>query len=747
MMRNRFRIANLVLAVAIVVAWILPIEPAEAHPLTSEQRARLKKFLPRTFPKLQNREHVHVVALGDSVTLGLSPIPEENGNSLTAYSGVFLDRLAKEFFYPGSVRLLNPPNGQPEKLEEHLGQELWFENLSKGGWCMFDSIQRLSTSAFLHNPDLLIVNFGINDAYQHVSHYRYRQALQLVIDTCKANRTDIIVMSPTLVNLGEGEIQWGITRPYASVAKEVCEENGVLFVDIGQQLSRWGGAQSPGTEPQLAMEVVSDRLHQIVNHDAIIDRPDPLHLTRKAHEFAGLAAFDLLMNGPTPSDYSVTATAEFINDQQIKVQLSLRNQSRLEKQGTIGALALGNLLIPEDSSVAFVLGAGKNKQIEFIYNRPVVGTYPDGSPQHRPWLINDSEIRLSYILTDDEQTEILEPANVKLAPLTTSWPRRFLTDMTPGAGKLRIEWTFESGSTKTVAGKYRIGLGDIIGNPTSFTLPPLGKKNFFANFDFLPGADVARLQRTLFVEVEIDGVKFRFDREVEAVRDLVLGQTVALSPAARYGIGKSIDATATLLPGRSGMTFRADADANALFMIVDLENLTLVDLGDEPAVTVEVTLDARSQDRVRKFGFAAPIRVKFPARDGPGKTDNMNLGTFGSGYNKRLDPIGIPSVLKTQSGGNRRIEIRIPREYLFLHEWQLGSADSIFGLNVNVFLSSRDPQTGRGIRTLEGRYVLTYPTINYNGQHIAGIYHHDAQALQTLRLSRNPVNTWSVRIY
>jgi len=103
-----------------------------AYPLTLEQRQRLKQYMPRSFAKLEGREPVHVVALGDDIMGGYTPLPSawESNNPLYSYPGVFLAQLAREFFYPGSVRLLNPaPNGTA-KLTDYLGDEISLENFS-----------------------------------------------------------------------------------------------------------------------------------------------------------------------------------------------------------------------------------------------------------------------------------------------------------------------------------------------------------------------------------------------------------------------------------------------------------------------------------------------------------------------------------------------------------------------------------------------------------------------------------------
>ncbi|MCB1088718.1 MAG: hypothetical protein KDM63_16895, partial [Verrucomicrobiae bacterium] len=93
---------------------------AEPYPLTLAQREHLRQYLPRTFSKLDGQRQVHIVALGDSVTW-MYTRDENNGNWLLSYLGHFGNRLAREFFYTGGVRALNPEKDKPAKLKEHLG--------------------------------------------------------------------------------------------------------------------------------------------------------------------------------------------------------------------------------------------------------------------------------------------------------------------------------------------------------------------------------------------------------------------------------------------------------------------------------------------------------------------------------------------------------------------------------------------------------------------------------------------------
>ena len=239
-------------AVAVGMAWlsggVLFPETAAAFPLTPEQQERLNTYIPRTFGKLKTQQPVHIVSLGDSVTMMFTP-DENNSNSLLSYQAKFAELLAREFFYPGGVRVLNPAKKHPGKLFEHMGAEIFLENLADGGTSAIDVLQPLSGHAFLHNPDLVIVNYGINDASRGLSLDVFRRSLQAVADACKKNQTDLIIMGCSIVKISPGPTSWGITRAYTTVAREVATANDVLFMDLGRAIARTGGGAPARAEP------------------------------------------------------------------------------------------------------------------------------------------------------------------------------------------------------------------------------------------------------------------------------------------------------------------------------------------------------------------------------------------------------------------------------------------------------------------------------------------------------------------
>ncbi|MEM1441168.1 MAG: hypothetical protein AAGF67_02420, partial [Verrucomicrobiota bacterium] len=165
------------------------------YPLTLEQRERFKQYMPRSFPKLEARDPVHVIAIGDSVMGGYTPLPSawESNNPLFSFTGIFLGELAREFFYPGGVRLVNPPANGTAKLSEYLGDEITLENLTSIDGTVLTGLRRSGTDAYLHNPDLMLVQYGIYDALGRIPIDTYKLALQEIIDIGRRETVDIVI--------------------------------------------------------------------------------------------------------------------------------------------------------------------------------------------------------------------------------------------------------------------------------------------------------------------------------------------------------------------------------------------------------------------------------------------------------------------------------------------------------------------------------------------------------------------------
>lgn len=731
---------------ACIATGLLLLSGSEAvfgYPLTLEQRDRFNRYLTRSFPKLEARDPVHVVVLGDSVTSGYRPAAKarDNYNPIHSYIGSFLSNLAKEFFYPGGIHLLNPPEKGTAKLTDLLGDEITFENLCEIDGTALDGLRHMTTDALVHNPDLIILQYGVYDAFDRVAIGTYQRALQEMIDIAREDNIDIIILGPGLVNSGVEPIEWGIVRPYSMAAREVAVKNDVLFIDTGQLMAKFGGGVDPATHPKAAMEIVSDRLSRLFHHGPELKRKEQVHPSDRANAYLGEAMFDELKDGKRLTPFTFAAVASYAKDGLIDVTVAVRNQTDEDQQGSIGAMAVGRSLIPAGDPQRFTLPARKTTQLSFRYKRPIVGKARDGSDILFPVEASDEFSRFSFLLENVYGTEVVE-LPIRLEPVTALWKTRQFVNVTD---EIEIKWDLVNGSDKPVSGTFQVGLGEMVGRPTPFSVSPLGTKAVFSLFEFeTPEAD--RFQRDVWIQVEVDGVVTRFSRELEATRDLVLGQEIELDSWSNYvNSTPAGDGAAQTRPNEK-LSVRFDADEEALFLVARMEGLRIPDRGDEAALRARLYLDARPGNEVLSFGPVKPIEIIAKAVDGAGYTGYIPIGSFGKGYNMVLSGKGVASVLRTDESGARILEIRIPRSYLHRHEWSLGSLESVLGYRLEISTAS-DEGTSSDPFPEQNSYVTNSPTFAFEGQTILGFSDLDARSLSALRLARQPVNSWSVRIY
>ncbi len=737
---------TLQIAVGIAVLCRMATANLFAYPLTLEQRTRLKQYLPRTFPKLEARDPIHVVAVGDSVMLGYTPLPDawESGNSIYTYPGVFLEKLAHEWFYTGGVKLLNPPKGGTSSLSQYLGDEIRFENLSAMDGVMLSGIQRTTTDAFLHKPDLLLIQYGVNDALANTSLDTYKRALYETIEAAKQQKTDVIVFGPAIANYGGGAMKWGITRPFTSAAKEICESQGVMFIDLGQHLMRWGGAGvDPDTDPQSAMEIVGDTLEKVFNYGVELEVKEKIHPCLRAHQNLGSSAFQEFLDGPPESDFSVEGVASFEGEGKIGVIMLLRNQSNEEKQGTVGALAIGQGLVPVVPVKRFKIPPGQKAQVEFIYRRTPVGNNRTGGTLYLPLELDDNVCRFPFVLEDTFSSEFLS-LPLRVGPVSVAWKSKQFINI---SDRLRIEWNLINGTDKPLSGEYQIGYGDSVAAMVKFSIPPLGNKPYFAEFAFKTAADQFKFQNDVWIEVHSAGKVTRFDRELEASKDIIPGESIPMSSWASYVNAPPVGnekAAMTRPDGKASVRF--EVDETSLHVITQMDGITIPNNGKGAALRAILSIDARPTGEVRDFGFINPIVIYTRGTDGPGYTMPLELGTFGNGYNMILDSRGITSQLASGERGERTLNIRIPKTFLHRIDWKKISPDSVLG--VKLELTPADPLANPSNPfDFKNSYVTNSASFNFRNKTVRGLGSKDARGLTTLRFSKEPVSTWSVRLY
>lgn len=193
----------------------------------------IMKKIQRKLSDNKNEGAVTIAFLGDSVTQGCFEIyPQEDKigvvfDSEHAYSNCLRKLLA--YLYPAvPVNIINA--GISGDAAPH-------------------GLERLEKDVLRHEPDLVVVCFGLNDASKGVDGIdNYRQALGGIFKRLTAEGMEVIFMTPNMLNsyvspfLAEGlcrqvaeqmsEIQrTGVMDLYMDTARDVCKEYGIKVCD------------------------------------------------------------------------------------------------------------------------------------------------------------------------------------------------------------------------------------------------------------------------------------------------------------------------------------------------------------------------------------------------------------------------------------------------------------------------------------------------------------------------------------
>lgn len=163
--------------------------------------------------ELEKEGPITIVAFGDSVTHGALRIGEIN------YETVYWNRLKKKI---SDVRNYVPVN---------------VINAGIGGVSAKSSIARIEKQVLIHNPDLVIVCFGLNDVNGPLD--SYLSSLKIIFEKCSESGCDVIFMTPNMLNTYVAEETAPEHLEYAAVTAEFQNSGKMdLFMESGIKLAK-----------------------------------------------------------------------------------------------------------------------------------------------------------------------------------------------------------------------------------------------------------------------------------------------------------------------------------------------------------------------------------------------------------------------------------------------------------------------------------------------------------------------------
>ncbi len=144
---------------------------------------------------LVNEGPITIVAFGDSVTHGALSLGEIN------YETVYYNRLRQKI---SAVRSYMPVN---------------VINAGIGGDVASSALNRMDKQVLAHNPDLVIVCFGLNDVNRPLE--EFISALEKIVNKCIDFGCEVILMTPNMLNTYVAEDTAAKHKEYAAVTAEI----------------------------------------------------------------------------------------------------------------------------------------------------------------------------------------------------------------------------------------------------------------------------------------------------------------------------------------------------------------------------------------------------------------------------------------------------------------------------------------------------------------------------------------------
>ena len=156
---------------------------------------------------------ITIVAFGDSITHGAF------GPGEIDYEAVYWNVLKKQL---NKVRNYVPVN---------------VINAGIGGVCAKNSLCRLDNQVLAHNPDLVIVCFGLNDVNGSLEDYTY--SLRTIFTKCIEKGTDTIFMTPNMLNTYVAPDTSEQYREYAAKTADMQNSGRMdFFMESGIMLAK-----------------------------------------------------------------------------------------------------------------------------------------------------------------------------------------------------------------------------------------------------------------------------------------------------------------------------------------------------------------------------------------------------------------------------------------------------------------------------------------------------------------------------
>jgi lysophospholipase L1-like esterase len=678
--------------------------------------ARLQQYLPRTLPRLQRRARVRVVVVGDDVSrygFGF----RENPRRCWHYQ--FLDRMAAKYFYGGGVRLAGtnppplpqplaegetpplrilPPRGEIPPLDEVINgsPEIVLHNFSRKGATAIQALQPLTTEAFDERPDLVLWMYGLNDALTEVPVEAYQMALEAAVKLCREQQVDLIIAGPSLI-YGDDLHSITTTLAYSRAAANVAAKEKLLFCDMTAALGDLP-LKSP-SDPSAAYNAYLEPLKNYFKEGAALNL---IHPNAMGHTVMAETSWAHLL-GQTPPP-AITARGSYtLATQPTKeearpvpnLEISLLQASSEETPAPLVSDAVLTIL---EQSGGWKRAGDNTFIVKPFTDRRTMRMPLASSVDTASSLPLGSTTSAGFILYQNNRAQLLS-IDAVIVPIAIELPLQRIESV---AGDLLIDGIITSKQKEEFRATAEI---DWLGKKTEMAIALEGNSSKPLKLRLaLPEGN--SLHAPLVVRLKSGEHTYMFTRTIDATRNFLPEQKLPFTGQ------DGVSPTVKLL---------TKVDPTGLFCTFELPP------AQSTGGSVSLMIDARDPIERGKLGFVDTLTFPLPAQDGAIQFKKVPAAVFGSGYDREIDPTSILAVMRTLASGQRLVEIAIPKQNFYLHQWSISDrGQNKLGFNALVRLPD-----------LPAPLTLTRSAFSLN----------DTSSLGVLQLIPKSTGEWSVRVY
>jgi hypothetical protein len=203
-----------------------PPQGRDTFELSEARQQRLQKLLPNAWRKLSQREPLHILALVGEREMQVWTEVADAG-VLSTFPAYFCRELANQFFYTGGIYEAGKNAGA-----DALAPSLTIRALSTEGGIV-DTAAILGSVARQSPVDLVLICHGLAEAESGMSPQAFANATRQAVEAAKALKADVILSAPWLPMSAKPETTLGITAPISDALRELADEEGWIFADLG----------------------------------------------------------------------------------------------------------------------------------------------------------------------------------------------------------------------------------------------------------------------------------------------------------------------------------------------------------------------------------------------------------------------------------------------------------------------------------------------------------------------------------